>query len=175
MVTEKKEGAALAAPVIVRTITPIVRLGGRLATLLILVAFALTIYSIFMRYVLTKPVVWIDELTGYILVALIMFGVTEAYRTHSHIAIDLLTGRLQGFAKRIKDAWSDICVIGFSLVLGISTWDAIEFARTFGSYSPGEIEIQTWVPQIPMLLAAILLGLFALARLIGRFSDGGSK
>lgn len=162
-------GAAPAAPLSERIAAPAAWVGGALSTLLILFLFGLTIYGVFMRYVVGAPVLWIDELTGYLLVALIMLGVTEAYRRRDHIAIELATEGLKGRARLLKGVWSDLCVLGFAVVLGVATWEAIAFARMFGSYSSGEIEIETWIPQVPLLLGAALMGVFAVARFIGRF------
>lgn len=109
-----------------------------------------------------------DELIGYLLVALVSLGAAEAYRRKNHIAIDLLTDVLPSRLQSLRWIWSDLCVLGFSVVLAVSTWDAIEFARGFGSYSSGAIEIQTWIPQLPLLIGALLMAVFAIARLLGR-------
>ncbi|WP_068110784.1 TRAP transporter small permease [Tropicimonas marinistellae] len=160
--------AASAAPFTERLLAPVVWAGGAISTLLILAALGLTTYSVFMRYVIGRPPVWIDDLTGMLLVALVMFGVAEAYRRGNHISIDLLTETLTHRGDILRWIWSDLCVLAFSVVLGLSTWEAIEFAHSFGSFTSGAIEIQSWIPQVPMLVGAILLGLFAIARLIGR-------
>lgn len=165
-------GAAEAAPFGERWVGRLVWLCGALSTLLILVALVVTVYAIVMRYVFERPLLWVDELTGYGLVALIMLGMAEAYRRGDHIGIDLLTGRVQGRARRGLAAWADAAVLGFAVVLGWSTWDAISFARAFGSYSAGHIEIETWIPQVPLLIGAVLLGLLAAARLLGRVLGG---
>lgn len=162
--------AASAAPLAERLLTPLVRIGGVLSTLLILAALALTAYSVFMRYVMSRPPVWIDQVTGFLLVALVMLGVAEAYRRGNHIAIDLLTATLSGRMHRMRLIWSDLCVLAFSVVLVLSTWEAIEFAHGFGSYTSGSVEIASWIPQVPILVGGGLLGLFAIARLIGHLS-----
>ncbi|SMX51088.1 TRAP transporter small permease [Actibacterium lipolyticum] len=167
---DEQTGAAIVAPRSERLVSPVVRVFGAVSSLLILTTLFLTLYSIVMRYVFSRPPVWIDEFIGYLLVALIMCGVAEAYRQRDHIAIDLVTAKLGRRGRFAKGVWSDICVFAFALVLGVSSWEAIEFAHMFGSYSSGAIEIQTWIPQVPMLIAATLLGAFAIARLIGRFS-----
>jgi len=149
-----------------------VKLGGILATLLILVLLGLTTYAVARRYLLNAPLLWSDELTGYLLVALIMFGASEAFRRGDHIAIDLVTGKAGPKLARVIGAWSDLAVLVFAIVLGRSAWEAISFARAFGSYSSGEIEIATWIPQIPLLVGALLLGLTALSRLLGRLAQG---
>lgn len=155
-----------------KAITSVVWCAGAISTLLILVTFVLTIISVFMRYVVSQPVVWIDQLSGYLLVSIVMFGVAEAYRKHNHIAIDLFTARLTGKAKLIKGLWSDLCVLTFAVILGISTWESIEFARVFGSYTTGDIEIESWIPQSPLMVAAILLGVFASVRFVERIAKG---
>jgi TRAP-type C4-dicarboxylate transport system permease small subunit len=170
-----KNGAASAASLTERLATPIVWIGGVLSAALILVTLALTVYSVFMRYVVSRPPVWIDELIGNLLGALVSLGVAEAYRRGNHISIDLLTEGLSLRNARLRWIWSDICVLAFSVVLGVSTWAAIEFARGFGSYSSGAIEIETWIPQVPMLIGAILMGMFSVARLIGRFAKGAGQ
>lgn len=167
--------APLAVPLAERLVTPLVWLGGALSASLILLILALTAYSIFMRYVIARPPVWVDELIGYLLVALISLGVAEGYRRGNHISIDLLTENLSARLSRLRWIWSDLCVLLFAVVLGLSTWEAVEFARAFGAYSSGEIEIQSWIPQLPLLIGAILLGVFAVARLIGQLTQGAGK
>ncbi|MCT7378307.1 TRAP transporter small permease [Chelativorans salis] len=168
-------GAASAAPLTQRLLTPIVWTGGAISTLLILAALGLTTYSVFMRYVIGRPPVWIDQLTGFVLVALVMFGVAEAYRRGNHISIDLLTDNLSRPMRRLRWIWSDLCVLAFSLVLVLSTWEAVEFAHSFGSYTSGSIEIASWIPQLPILIGGLLLGLFSVARLIGHILGGPGK
>lgn len=169
------DGAERAAPLAERIATPIVSLGGAISTLLILAALGLTTYSVFMRYVIGSPPVWIDQLTGFLLVALIMFGVGEAYRHGNHIAIDLLTEDLPPRMRKLRWIWSDLCVLAFSVVLVLSTWETVEFAMAFGSYTAGSIQIASWIPQLPLLIGGVLLGLFAVARLIGHLQKRGDQ
>lgn len=170
-----EDGAAPAAPASLpeRLAALPVRLGGALSALLILCVLALTIWSVFMRYVLSEPPVWAEEATGYLLVALIGLGVAEAWRRDAHISIDLLTGGLTARRRRVQAIWSDLCVLAFAAVLGLSAWEAIAFARDFGAWSSGEIEIEMWIPLLPLLAASVLLGLLAIARLAGRLLKKG--
>lgn len=137
-----------------------------LSVTLILAAFALTVTAVFLRYVLHSPLLWSDEVTGWMLVALISCGVAEAYRRGDHIAIDLLTERLGGRARMAQRLLSDAAVLLVAVLLGRSTWEAIAFSRAFGSYTTGHLEIESWIPQAPLLLASGLLGLVALSRIL---------
>lgn len=137
-----------------------------------LILLAIVGYAIIQRYVLGRPLLWGDEMLGYVLVALVMFGAAEALRRGDHIAIDLLTASTQGKSRWLLALWSHLAVLIFALILGYSAWDAVSFAYDFGEYSAGSMEVPTWIPQLPMLLGALLLGLASLARLLDRLLPG---
>lgn len=162
-----KIGAVFAGPIFERLLTLVIWLGGVISTILIMCTFALTIYAIIWRYLLNSPPIWTDELTGYLLVAFIMFGTAEAYRRGNHIKIDLLVGKLSGNKATLALIWSDLCVLAFAVILGVSAWESIAFARVFGSFSSGAIEIETWIPQLPLLVASALLTLVSITKIIG--------
>jgi TRAP-type C4-dicarboxylate transport system permease small subunit len=155
------EGAADAPFFPDRVITGLVRLCGALSTALILVIFGQIVVAITRRYVLDRPLQWNDEMIGYLLVALVMLGAAEALRRKDHIAIDLVAARAGRRMARIQAAFAHLSVMAFAAIVGISIWDSIAFARSFGSYSVGYIEIQTWIPQVPVVLGTALLFLTA--------------
>ncbi len=159
------------ASAMLRAADLLIRLGGGLAALLILVMFAIVTYAVTQRYVFNAPLMWGDELIGYLLVATVMLGAAEAFRCGDHIAIDLVASRAKGRQRLLLGLLIDLSVIVFSGILGWSAWKSIQFARAFGSYSVGYIEIETWIPQVPLVFGAGLLTLAAVAdmiRLIGR-------
>lgn len=153
-------------PLLLRMADALVWAGGALSALLILLAFGFTIVAVFWRYVLSSPLLWPNDLTGWTLVALIMLGTAEAYRRDNHIAIDLLTARLQGGTRRLQLIWSHLAVLGFSAILVASAWHSVHFAYDWRAYTSGTIEIPLWIPQAPLLIGAGLLGLTAVTKLI---------
>ena len=167
--TSQNKGAATASLFSRRIAAPIVWLGGAISAVLIVVMFAVTIYAIFMRYAVNKPLLWADEVTGWALVAIVMLGAAEAYRRGDHISIDLFSSKVSGHGQKVVGLISDLAVLVFALIVGTSTWEAIHFARMFGSYTSGSVVIETWVPQVPLLVGSILLALMALVRLVEFF------
>lgn len=159
---DQKEGGAADAPLFPdRLVIGLVRLCGALSTALILVVFAQIVVAVIRRYIFDKPLQWNDEMAGYLLVTLVMLGAAEALRRGDHIAIDLLSAKAGPRLGRAQRAIADLSVMGFAIVVGVSMWDSIAFARSFGSYSVGYIEIQTWIPQVPVVVGMILLLLTA--------------
>ena len=166
------EGAVAAASPPARALYGLVWLCGSLSALLIVFILGIATYAIIQRYVLGTPLLWGDEFIGYMLVAIVMLGTAEALRKGDHIAIDLLSARTGPQMTRVLAIWSDLAVFAFAIILGWSSWVAIKFAYDFGEYSSGYIEIQTWIPQLPMLIGSVLIGLVAVTRLFERFLQG---
>lgn len=149
-------------------VRPLTWLGGAVSTAMIIFLFFATVYAIFMRYVLDSPSLWVDEVTGWLLVAIVMLGSAEAYRRGDHIAVDLISSRATGIWRKLIEFIADLAVLFFGIVLGISTWEAISFAKSFGSYTTGHIEMATWVLQVPMLVGSVLFALTAVTRIVER-------
>lgn len=152
---------------IARPLAAIVWVGSAMSALLILAILAIVSYAVFMRYAIERPILWGDDMTGNVLVAFVMLGTAEAYRRGDHISVDLLATRFRSRGRRMLAVWSDIAVLLFAVTLAISAWQAIVFARMFDSYTQGSLEIPSWIPQVPLLVGAVLLGAIAVARLAG--------
>jgi TRAP-type C4-dicarboxylate transport system permease small subunit len=155
----KKEGGPVS--LFVSAAEALIRLGGVLATLMILGVLCVVSYAILQRYVLDTPLLWGDQLIGYVLVAIVMLGAADALRRGDHISIDLLAARAGRRGKTAVSILGNLAVAGFAGVIGWSCWHSIQFAYSFGSYSVGYIEVATWIPQVPILIGAVLLFLAA--------------
>lgn len=139
--------------------------GAAIATLTVLITLVTTGYSVFLRYALGKPITWIDELSGYLVVAIVMFGAAEALRKDDHIQVDIVTAGLQGWALAcMRVVWMAM-VIAFTTVLLVSAWDTVNFSRNFGLYSDGYMEMPMWVPQSLLIVGSVLLLLAAIAKI----------
>lgn len=168
-IQSKSDGAASAAPFPIRLLYGLVWFAGALSALLILAAFCFTIIAVFWRYVLSDPLLWPNDLTGWTLVALIMLGVSEAYRRGDHIAMDLVTERLTGEAKKVQEIWAHLSVLAVAIVLSLSSWHMVHFAYDWQAFTSTNIEIPLWIPQAPLFLGSVLLGITAFAKLLEFF------
>jgi len=161
MPDRKEKGAANASFFPDRIVTGLVRFCGALSTALILVIFVQIVVAVTRRYLFNSPLQWNDEMIGYLLVTLVMLGSAEALRRGDHIAIDLISARLRPGLARAQRALANQSIMVFAAIVGLSIWDSITFARSFGSYSVGYIEIETWIPQMPVVLGMVLIFLTA--------------
>ncbi len=123
-------------------------------------------YSVLMRYLFNHPQTWTDELSGYLLVLIVMMGLAEALRRGDHIGVDLLTSRLPEKGRRLIEIWGMLAVIAFSIILLTSSWQMVAFSYSVGLISDGYVEAPMWIPQSTQLIGFSLLILAAVNRLI---------
>ena len=136
-----------------------------IATLLVLIAVVAIGYGVFMRYALGTPITWVDELSGYLVVAIVMFGAAEALIKGDHIQVDLLTTSLKGHSlKAMRFVWMAL-VVALMLALLLSAWQTVSFSRDFGLYSEGYLQVPMWLPQSLLIVGSVHVVLAALAKI----------
>ncbi|WP_374298384.1 TRAP transporter small permease [Paracoccus sp. (in: a-proteobacteria)] len=133
---------------------------------LVAVGFAAVVVAVFYRYLLGAPLNGVDELTGYLVVAIASCGLGSALLLDQHIGVDILTASAGPRAGRGLEIWAALCVMACAAILTWSAWHTVLFNRDFGTYSTGPLEIPVWWVQAPMVPGGIVLGLAALMRLL---------
>ncbi len=142
------------------------RLGLWLAGAVLLVSLGLVTYSVGMRYFANRPVPWVDELVGYLLVASVMLAAAEALRRGEHISVDLITDRLPTGGKRIAQWFALLTVLIAGLALFIQGLDTVAFSQLLGIRSTGYLGIPIAWPQSLIPIGGGLLALAALSGLL---------
>ncbi len=171
---DETEGAKPAPSVLDRWIGAITWTAAALGAGVVLLMMSVVGYSVVNRYILGTPVTWTDELSGYLVVALVMLGTAEALRLGDHISVDLITSRLSGRGRRIAGVWGNIMVLAVAASLLISGIETIEYSVNFGILSEGYLEVPMWIPQSFLILGAALLALVAAANLLRRIMRDGA-
>lgn len=143
----------------------VTRAAAAISCIIILAALLIILYAVAMRYFVGRPINWADEINGYLIVAMVMFGIGETLLRGGHIGIDLLTEHMAPRLRRVLDCWSCLAVLLFACIFGWSAWHTVTFNRDFGTYSTGYMQIEIWLVQAPMIVGAVFLALAALVRL----------
>ena len=129
------------------------------------IAFGLLIFSWFsvcaevvFRYFLRQPIIWVVEVTEYIMVQITFVGSAWLLRKEGHVTVDVVTSRL---SKRNQSLFlavtSAICFVTFVMI----TWWAI--VATWGAYREHlYIPKQLGMPKFLVMLV-IPFGSFMLA------------
>ena len=135
------------------------------AAITLVMAVSIT-YSVILRYVFNTPQVWTDELMGYLMVALVMFGLGETVRRGDHINVDLLTARLGQRGKALARIWGLVAMIAVAAVLLERSWDMVAFSRMVDLLSDGYLAMPIWIPQSSLLVGFALMILASVNQLL---------
>lgn len=154
-----------------RAVRWVTRAGAGIATLLVLIVFAVVSYSVFMRYVLGTPITITDELNGFLVVAMVALGAGEVLLRDEHFGVDLLTGRVQGRSRKWIGLWGLIAVICVASSIAYSSVLMVQFSYGFGIYSNGYLGVAMWIPQSSLLVGMAILILAAMARIVSVLTD----
>jgi TRAP-type C4-dicarboxylate transport system permease small subunit len=140
-----------------RLVRALARLGIALAAIALLASMFLIGYSVVMRYFLNRPAAWVDELSGYLLVAAVMLAAADALLEGEHIAVDILTERLSARGRRWTVLGGLIAVALSALLLAIEGADMVGFSRMVGLMSNGYLAVPMWIPQLLVPIGAALM------------------
>jgi TRAP-type C4-dicarboxylate transport system permease small subunit len=135
------------------------------AALCLLVSLALIGWAVVMRYVFNAAPVWVDEVVGFALVAIVMLAAAQTLRRGEHIGVDLLTTRLSAKASRWARAWAALATGVIAWVLIANGWGTAKLARTLGLVTEGSLEWPTWWLMLLMPIGGTLLLLAAIEAL----------
>lgn len=158
-----------------RLVRSLATLGVALAALALLASMFMIGYSVVMRYVVNRPVAWVDEVAGYLLVAAVMLAAADALLHGEHIAVDILTERLSARGKRWFLLGGLVAVSASALLLTLEGADMVAFSRMVGLKSNGYLETPMWIPQLLVPIGAALLGVASIREIIAAWRARRSR
>ena len=167
---DRDRGVARRGGPVFRTLDRVSALASRLfialgAAVTVVMAVSIT-YSVVLRYVFNTPQVWTDELMGYLMVAVVMFGLGETVRRGDHINVDLATARLGPRGQAAARIWGLVAMIAVAAVLLQRSWDMVAFSRMVDLLSDGYLAMPVWIPQSSLLVGFSLMILASVNQLL---------
>ncbi|MCZ4314508.1 TRAP transporter small permease [Comamonadaceae bacterium G21597-S1] len=156
---QRREGPALRA--LGHVVRALAGAGMAVAAASLLLSLCLIGWAVVMRYVFNAAPVWVDEVVGFLLVAIVMLAAARTLRRGEHIGVDLLVDRLSLPARRWTQAWSALAVAVVACVLIINGWGTASLARMLGLVTEGNLEWPTWMLMLLMPVGGALLLLAA--------------
>jgi C4-dicarboxylate transporter DctQ subunit len=93
------------------------RLEEGLMALFLAVMTLLTFVQVVLRYVFNSGLIWSLEATTYTFAWLVLLGMAYGVRTRSHIAVDLVVGRLQGRTLRMVSIAAVAICLAYALLM----------------------------------------------------------
>ena len=141
---------------------------GAIAALTVMAMCLLITGAVFVRYVFNAPLVWVPEIVGYLMVALIFLSLGEAMLAGSHIRIDLFISRIP---KRPRDMLELLTLTLSTGVAGFFAWHGVKTMLRSYEYDRndafGALNTPLYIPQVAMPIGLSILTL-VLALLVCR-------
>jgi len=123
-------------------------------SLLVVLMFAVVIYQIFMRDVLTRPPTWADELARYLYIWMAFLGAALVSRRRAQIRMDFVPNMLHGRARAILLLIHEAAIVFFLLYALKSGLAFFAFLRKIPSPA---MEVPSGYLVIAVPVACVLL------------------
>lgn len=92
------------------------------AVLTLFILVIMTIAAVIMRYCLNMPLQWTEEVSGLLMIWVVMFGAVVAERDNTHLSIPFLADALTPRGQRVLTLFVSLISIVLLIVMALSAW-----------------------------------------------------
>ena len=153
-----------------------------LSAVLVMCLAVFVFYEVVARYAVGRPTTWVNEVSGYLLVAATFLAGGWVLRQGAHVRMEMLEEMTGPRGRALLGLFGNLVafLVGVALVWtgALMTYDSWDF----GWESPTILATPLWLPQAAIPVGALVLSLSALAgmlealaRLSGRAPDGRAQ
>jgi TRAP-type C4-dicarboxylate transport system permease small subunit len=136
---------------------------GLLAGAAALVLTVIVTAGVAARRVFNAPFLFVEELSGYLVLGIVFLGLAYTLKTGGHIRVDILLGRAAGAARTaLQLACLSVALAWAGFVLA-GTWRLAHEYFTQNIRSFAYLQTPLWIPATVMVAGAVLLVLQVLA------------
>ncbi len=135
-------------------------------------------WAVVMRYAFNAAPVWVDDMVGFLLVAVVMLAAAQTLRRGEHIGVDLLVARLSSDRPALGLAWAALRHVRDPAVLSSRAGTRRSSRGSSACVTEGALEWPIVVLMLFMPLGGMLLLLAAVRGVLARArrcaADGGA-
>ncbi len=136
---------------------------------LFLAGVTVSLYGVFMRYVVNQPQTWTTEIFEFLMVWAIFIGFGRALKDNRHIVVDLVYDKFPFPLKRIVSAVSNLIGAGYSFFLTYTGFQITVIAKE-QQITTIDVGIPMWIPYAIMPVGMGLLGVYFVLKFIKALS-----
>ena len=151
---------------LVRAIETLSDAAGYLAGATVLGLTALIASAVIARRVFGSPILAADEVSGYLLLAIVFFGLAYTMKAGGHIRADIVLTLVPVKVREILELLATVLAIAFTLALLGGAWALVVEYYGHGTTSFKYLQIPLWMPAALLVVGAALLVLQLVAQLL---------
>lgn len=122
--------------------------------------------AVVMRYVFNAPFHFTEEISGYLVVAIVFLGLADTLRAEKHIRIDVVFVHLPRGIRNTLQIISFVLGLIFAIVFAWFTGHTVLTSYEIGMTSYGLWQVPLYLPQIFMPIGLALLALQIIISLV---------
>ncbi|MFG1427696.1 TRAP transporter small permease [Roseixanthobacter glucoisosaccharinicivorans] len=135
----------------------------------------LVCYEVINRTVFGYSLVWVEEVTGYLIGYVAFVGAAATLHQDGHVSVDLLVSHLKGRPLLVLRAAGELVIaaaLALLAYLAVLFWlDAFETGERSGTL----LGIELWIPYLSFALGAGLLLLVQIVRCVALFTGSAAR
>ena len=139
---------------------------GTLTSVMLSALVLLVSLEVFLRAVFGYSLGFVEEVTGYLVVALTLFGAAMAVRANSLFQVQVVFDALPFSVRRLRGVIFSIVAIAICMVLAWKTFDLVGSSFSRGKFAPTVLRTPLWIPQTLLPLGFVVIGVFLLEHLL---------
>jgi C4-dicarboxylate transporter, DctQ subunit len=115
------------------------------------------------RRVFHAPLLFVEEVSGYLVLAIVFLGLAHTLKAGGHIRVDVIFGRLAGGVRRATQAACLVVALAWAGFVVAGTWRLVAEYYTQRVLSFAYLQTPLWIPGTVMVVGAVLLALQVIA------------
>lgn len=131
-------------------------------------------YEVVVRSLFSRPVIWVEEITSYLVGYITFVGMGAALYRGAHVGIEFLTDRLNGTPLLLVRLLADVLMLALALLLLDMSWGYWFDAWNSGERSTSLLSVPLWIPYLCFLAGSVV---FCLVQVLMTFEGlrGGHR
>lgn len=127
---------------------------------------ALLVFMDIVLRVAGAPILWSNEVSVYLLIAVVYLGIGYTYDRDGHFAILLVVDRLPRKARLFLELFTVLLSLGFAILLTCGGIALVQFARSLSMASPTLLHVPLAVPYTLVIAGGVSLSISLVLRLL---------
>jgi TRAP-type C4-dicarboxylate transport system permease small subunit len=151
---------------VVRAIRAITRVNGLAAALAAVLLWALVVlvFGDIVLRAIGAPLLWSNEVSVYLLIALVYLGIGNTYDHDGHFSILLLVDKLPRKPRMGVELVTVLLSLGFVILLTIGGIGLVQFAHSMTMSSPTLLHVPLTIPYSCVIVGGVSLSLSLIVR-----------
>ena len=127
------------------------------------------LWQVFTRFVLRNPSSFTEELARYMMIWVGLLGSAYATGKKSHLALDLITSKLQGGRKRASEIFIQTCVLLFALAVMAGGGGRLVWIQLSLGQQSAALQVKLGYVYLVVPLAGVFIAFYSVVFLLEAF------